>query len=553
MAGFCLMHLLAYAALLMLASSQPRVELSIPVSFGGRPTVLQVYEGQTAERAARDYLMSMGYGATGHLRQYVKPKSVSLVEAIESRLVGLRQSGHPRPPFAQFVVPIGVDNDVRLVEMSLDNEKVADVAAAFVDSMPQTEHLTHVRELYVAEVSRTIERALNSTRKQRQHFKLPDGTQPQTTNSCEDVDSESAATASQPALVESHSAEILLMRWLLQHEQPALPAYVINLWSSPYRLAILWQQCAAECIHEMRRFPAVDGVFLSEAVLQELFGHGRAAEEADVAGENRLQGYDRVGNSRSGNGRSKSIDHSRAVYDTGMTQGVIGCFASHLSVWHELEEQGDPFALVLEDDVELLPGFRVHLMSVLRELARRAEEYDLLYLDYTNEHWWPLTNKSSAQSEIRQAGGNASGSTGGGNDWQVHNTATQCIAAVTASSLAFVRLGGVCSSGYSRGYLVTASGARKLTRLALRDGRGLPPHQPVDVFLRTLIADGRLRVLASTRRLIKTHVTFKHAEDGPQVTSDMEGRNANTIFFLRNAGHAGFLTTDGGFIRLTEA
>jgi GR25 family glycosyltransferase involved in LPS biosynthesis len=554
--------------------SQPRVELGIPVSFGGRPTVLQVYEGQTAERAAHDYLTSMGYGAMSRLRKLIPDKSVPLVDAIAGRLPQIRRQGRQRPPFAQFVVPIGVDQDVRLVEMSPNDENVADVAAAFVDSMPQTAHLANVRELYVAEVAKTIERALNTTRNQQRHFKVPDADISPSTATCAVSDPNQAPVHT---TVESHSSEVLLMRWLLQKEVPALPAYIINLWSSPYRLANLWQQCVAECMHEIQRFPAVDGVFLSEAVLQELFGRGVTRGEHGV--DQQGLGVRSEGATSDGDDR-RSMGHATGpsqLYDTGMAQGVIGCFASHLSVWHELQEQDAPFAIVLEDDVDLMPGFRMHLLSLLRELASRAEEFDVLYLDYTDEHWWPMTSTPVVHSEGTKAGkaggdtrssdapeagtGAAAGAAGAAGIEagaatppyrEVHRTVKDCIAAVGASNLSFVRLGGVCSSGYSRGYIVTAAGAKSLIRHAAQDGGALPPHQPVDVFLQVLIADGRIRGLASARRLIKTHVHFEHDGSGAHSSSDMEGRSANTIFFRRDTGEAGFLLEDGGFAALSE-
>ena len=44
----------------------------LPVSFGSRPTLLQVFNGQTAARAAEEYLLSVGYGASPLLRSRIE-------------------------------------------------------------------------------------------------------------------------------------------------------------------------------------------------------------------------------------------------------------------------------------------------------------------------------------------------------------------------------------------------------------------------------------------------------------------------------------------------
>ena len=36
-----------------------------------------------------------------------------------------------------------------------------------------------------------------------------------------------------------------------------------------------------------------------------------------------------------------------------LSQGEVGIWLSHLTTWHDIVEQGLPFALVLEDDVVL--------------------------------------------------------------------------------------------------------------------------------------------------------------------------------------------------------
>lgn len=59
------------------------------------------------------------------------------------------------------------------------------------------------------------------------------------------------------------------------------------------------------------------------------------------------------------------------------TDGMLGCALSHIGVWKRVRDDDLPCALVLEDDVELVPGFASKLRAALRQVP---DDYDLLYL-----------------------------------------------------------------------------------------------------------------------------------------------------------------------------
>lgn len=59
-----------------------------------------------------------------------------------------------------------------------------------------------------------------------------------------------------------------------------------------------------------------------------------------------------------------------------LTQGEIGCFLSHRQAWQEFLASADPFCCVLEDDVQLQPGF-VEGMAALCECAK---DWDIVRL-----------------------------------------------------------------------------------------------------------------------------------------------------------------------------
>lgn len=59
--------------------------------------------------------------------------------------------------------------------------------------------------------------------------------------------------------------------------------------------------------------------------------------------------------------------------------GVLGCALSHLDVWRTCCARGHAAALVLEDDVHLLPDFRRKLARVMPKVPA---DYDILLLGY---------------------------------------------------------------------------------------------------------------------------------------------------------------------------
>ncbi|VEL29020.1 unnamed protein product [Protopolystoma xenopodis] len=82
-----------------------------------------------------------------------------------------------------------------------------------------------------------------------------------------------------------------------------------------------------------------------------------------------------------------------------MTRGEVGCLLSHYGVWSELVASASlQRVLVLEDDVDLVPGFRTHLISALAEADRLQPRWDLVYLGRRR-----MAPKSESESEWPQA------------------------------------------------------------------------------------------------------------------------------------------------------
>ncbi|NEX93555.1 glycosyltransferase family 25 protein [Caulobacter sp. 17J65-9] len=69
-----------------------------------------------------------------------------------------------------------------------------------------------------------------------------------------------------------------------------------------------------------------------------------------------------------------------------LTTGEVGCYASHLAIMEALVRDGEPAALVLEDDLELRP----HLLDVLAAVERFPADWDIVRLSgHVKTAVWP--------------------------------------------------------------------------------------------------------------------------------------------------------------------
>lgn len=85
------------------------------------------------------------------------------------------------------------------------------------------------------------------------------------------------------------------------------------------------------------------------------------------------------------NGARLSAEEVRGVADPicqkVCTTGVIGCALSHMTCWRHVVERGLPMALILEDDVTLVPDFRE---KMARALAKTPSDWHILVLGCFN-------------------------------------------------------------------------------------------------------------------------------------------------------------------------
>jgi GR25 family glycosyltransferase involved in LPS biosynthesis len=62
------------------------------------------------------------------------------------------------------------------------------------------------------------------------------------------------------------------------------------------------------------------------------------------------------------------------------SSSMIGIFMSHYKTWQTVLQNNDKYALIMEDDCELIPDFQKEIKNVLDELFITDPEFDFIYL-----------------------------------------------------------------------------------------------------------------------------------------------------------------------------
>lgn len=77
---------------------------------------------------------------------------------------------------------------------------------------------------------------------------------------------------------------------------------------------------------------------------------------------------------------TKEVANYTTVFcNTFCTYSMIGCFLSHKKCWEKMVENGDEYAMILEDDALLVPTFQKDIKDTLNELITNGN-WDFLYV-----------------------------------------------------------------------------------------------------------------------------------------------------------------------------
>lgn len=228
--------------------------------------------------------------------------------------------------------------------------------------------------------------------------------------------------------------DIFAQHWALQED---FPTFVLNLWHNYARRAYMLPQLQRTGLKPVYLMPGVDSSMLKDLVLNIVV----------------------------------PLDQPKAL-------DQLASSIAHIQMWREIVSNQLPFALILEDDVELLRPhtLRADLHMALRELP---SDWDILILDYEVRNYW------SERARLNKV-------------------PTKCVEALAEFSKdhpdqLLIRLDGLCAGGSVGSILISQIGATKLLQNSYPiswDG--------ADVFVYKLIANGTLNAYAYVQPLVSS-------------------------------------------------
>jgi GR25 family glycosyltransferase involved in LPS biosynthesis len=219
-----------------------------------------------------------------------------------------------------------------------------------------------------------------------------------------------------------------------------VPVWVLNLWRSPVRRLHMRREIEREGLQrEAKLFHAVDGLALSDMTMERVIG-------------------------------------KHAVLST----GEIGCFLTHLTAWREIERQALPFAVILEDDAQLKPGFRQKLYAMLHRLeAAGGAGWDVLFLEECSE----MRAHGEPDLDCRKP----------------YAARAHKVAGLLDIGAAEKEAAPMCVPSGVRAYAVSFRGAQRLAAAAV------PIHWAIDVFMGEMIYERKVHAFCTVPSLARLH------------------------------------------------
>ena len=243
------------------------------------------------------------------------------------------------------------------------------------------------------------------------------------------------------------------------------PVYVINMRGSEERRRSIESQLTREKI-SYGFVDAVDGVKLGEEVTDNYNEIKRqyasyASSERDTLV--RLHHFVVPKN-------PKRIKVEKAMLLRSLTAGEVGCFLSHMKIYNHMINENNPFAVILEDDAQLVPGFG----ELILRLAKQGFKYELIFLGHL---YWGTRSLKDEETPLSLRG-----------RMKLNHT-------YELGHFVVMPLG-------SHGYLITLTGVKKLLELSM------PMRLPLDLLLTLGVYDKRYGIAGVNPKVVQTKAYF---------------------------------------------
>lgn len=254
---------------------------------------------------------------------------------------------------------------------------------------------------------------------------------------------------------------IFIIIYLFISSKTTYHTYLLNLDRNPERMKLVRTRLEREGL-EFERFSGVDGYLVSFIIEnQNLLVHGKDIAQnltfffrPNLKMKVICEGFESA--SFNFNSNANIIGDYMYPYPTYI--GEVGCFYSHRAMWVDMLQHDYDFAIILEDDVDPLPGFAKNVIKMLDDIP---DDADIVYINFADmDKIIPSMRRVEGAKTIARPS----------ND-------TLCLT--------------------THAYIITRFGAQKL--LALTECMGMP----IDVMLCFLCLNGSIKRYASNRVLCK--------------------------------------------------
>jgi GR25 family glycosyltransferase involved in LPS biosynthesis len=90
--------------------------------------------------------------------------------------------------------------------------------------------------------------------------------------------------------------------------------------------------------------------------------------------------------------------HIRRDHEELDSAGGVGCYLSHTTVWKKFLERSEPYAIILEDDAILYPGFTADFQRAMRDTTLLPDMPDIWFFSPTYDFYYDYRGEPTPSS-----------------------------------------------------------------------------------------------------------------------------------------------------------